>query len=79
MVKFWKTEIGKEKFYAARKTMKFWDFNVDNIVISKLVTTKTNSKYMIGYLDKEIKPVVLTVVLIMPKCLGRWWEIIRKV
>ena len=40
------------------------DVNVDNnIVISKLVKTKTNSKYCIGYLDKAIRP----LVLIMPK------------
>ena len=31
------------------KTINFWDANVDNIVISKLVKTKTNSKYLIGY------------------------------
>ena len=36
--------------------------NVDNIVISKLVKTKTNFKYLIGYLDKAIRP----LVLIMP-------------
>ena len=43
-----------------------WDVNVDNIVISKLVETKTNSKYLIGYLDKFIKP----LVLILPKMSG---------
>ena len=31
--------------------MLIWDVNVDNIVISKLVKTKNNSKYLIGYLD----------------------------
>ena len=46
-----------------KKTLKIWDVNVDNIVISKLVKTKTNSKYLIGYLDKDIRP----LVLIMPK------------
>ena len=35
--------------------IKVWDFNVDNIVISKLIETKTNSKYLIGYLDKVIR------------------------
>ena len=63
MVKFGKTEIAKEKFYAAKKPIKIWDVNVDNIVISKLVKTKTNSKYLVGYLDKDIRP----LVLIMPK------------
>ena len=46
MVKFGKTEIVKEKFYAAKKPIKIWD----NIVISKLVT---------GYLDKYVRPLVL--------------------
>ena len=45
MMKFGKTETAKEKFYAAKKPKKIWDVNVDNIVISKLVKTKTNSKY----------------------------------
>ena len=66
MVKFGKTEIAKEKFYAAKKPIKIWDVNVDNIVISKLVKTKTNSKYLIGYSDKDIRP----LILIMPKMNG---------
>ena len=40
MVKFGKTEIVKEKFNATRRPIKIWDVNVDNIVISKLVSTK---------------------------------------
>ena len=52
-----------KKFSAAKKPIKLLDVNVDNIVISKLVKTKTNSKYLIGYLDKAIRP----LVLIMPK------------
>ena len=43
-----------------------WDGNVDNIVFSKLIETKTNSKYFIGYLDKTIR----SSVLIMPKMSG---------
>ena len=65
-MKFGKTEIAKEKFYAAKKPIKIWDVNVDNIVISKLVETKTNSKYLIGYLEKDKRP----LVLIMPKMNG---------
>ena len=56
-------EIAKENFYAAKRPIKICDVNVDFIVISKLVKTKTNSKYLIGYLDKTIRP----LVLIMPK------------
>ena len=40
--------------------------NADNIVISKFVKTKTNSKYLIGYLDKAIRP----LFLIIPKMSG---------
>ena len=40
--------------------------NVDNIVISKLAKTKTNSKYLIGYLDKAVRP----LVSIMPNMSG---------
>ena len=60
------SEVAKKKFYAAKKSLKIWDVNVDNIVISKLVKTKTNSKYLIWYLDKDIRPLVLT----MPKWLN---------
>ena len=66
MVRFGEKEIAKEKFYAAKRPIKIWDVNVDNIVISKLVKTKTNSKYLIGHLGKAIK----SLVLIMPKISG---------
>ena len=59
MLRFGQTKIAKEIFYAAKKPIEMWDVNVDNIVISKLVTRKINSKYFIGYLDKDIKPLVL--------------------
>ena len=66
MVKFGKTEITKKKLYAAKKTINIWNINVDDIVISKLVKTKSNCKYLIGYLDKDIR----TLVFIMPKMSG---------
>ena len=67
MLKFGEKEIAKEEFYASKKPRKIWDVNVDNIVISKLVKTKTNSKYLIGIkFDKAIRP----LVLIMPKMSG---------
>ena len=62
MIKFGKTEIVKEKFYASKNPIKICDVNVDNIVISKLVKIKTNSKY----LDNDIRP----SVLIMSKMSG---------
>ena len=46
-----------------KKPIKIWDVHVDYIVISKLVETKNNSKHLIGYLDKVIRP----LVLILPK------------
>ena len=57
-------EIAKEKFYAAKKPIKIWDVNVEKIAISKLIKTKTNSKYLIGIkVDKAMRP----LILIMPK------------
>ena len=31
-----------------KKKKKIWDVNVNNIDVSKLIETKTNSKYLIG-------------------------------
>ena len=66
MLRFGETLVKKEEFYAGEKPIKIWDDNVDNIFISKSVETKTNSKYLIGYLDKVIRP----LVLIIPKMNG---------
>ena len=54
------------KFYGAKSQQKFGGVYVDNIVISKSVTTKNNSKYFIGYLDDAVRP----LVLILPKTSG---------
>ena len=40
MVRVGDREIAKEKFYASKRPIKIWDFNVDKIVISKLVKIK---------------------------------------
>ena len=66
MLIFGETKVIKEKFYAPKKYMKLRDVNVDNIVISRLVKTETNSKRLIRYLDKAIRP----LVLIMTKMSG---------
>ena len=66
LLRFGETKVTREKFYAAKKPLKNWDVNVDNIIISKLVKTKTSSKYFIGYIDEVIRP----LVLIMPKVSG---------
>ena len=49
-----------------QQNSKVWDVNVDKIVMSKLFKTKTNSKYLIGYSDKAVKP----LILIIPKMSG---------
>ena len=64
-MKFGETKIAKEEFNGTKKPIKIWDVNVDNIVISKLLT-KDNSKYLIGYLDELIRP----VVFLLPKIHG---------
>ena len=44
MLKFGERKVTKEKFYAGKKPIKIWDVNVDNIVISRLIETKSNSQ-----------------------------------
>ena len=66
MLRFGETKIAKEEFHAAKKPIKIWDVTVTNIVISKLIKTKANSKYLIGYLDKSIR----SLVSIMPNMSG---------
>ena len=48
MFRFGEKKVTKEKFYVAKKPIKIWYVNVDNIVISTLVKTKTSFKYYIG-------------------------------
>ena len=56
----------KRKVLCCKKTIKIGDVNVDKIIISKLVKTKTSSKYLTRCSDKAIRP----LVLIMPKMGG---------
>ena len=56
--------IEQKKNFMVQKNPNIWDVNVNNIVMSKLIETKTNSKYLIGYLDKVIKPLVLILLKI---------------
>ena len=42
-----------------KKAIKIWDINVNNVVTSKLVLKKNNSKYLVGYLDKVLRSIVL--------------------
>ena len=58
MLRFGETKVGKEKFQGAKTPINIWDVKVDNKVISKLVETKTSSKYLLGYLDKVTRPLV---------------------
>ena len=61
MLRLGETKDAKEKFYGARKPTKIWDVNVDKIVVSKLIQTRTNYKYLIRHLNKIIKPLVLVL------------------
>ena len=61
-----KKKVAKEKIYDAKKPIKIWDVDVNNIVISKFVETKNNLQPLIGYLDKIMK----LLVLLLPKMGG---------
>ena len=49
-----------------QKPIKLLDVHAGNIVISKLIQTKNNSKYLNGYLWEVRRP----LVLILPKICG---------
>ena len=66
MLRFGKTKLLKEEIYSAKKSNENFGINVTNIVILKLVKTKNKSKYLIGFLDEVIKP----LVFILPKTIG---------
>ena len=60
------TEIEKRQIIYAAKNQYTFGINIDNLVLSKLVQTKSNSEYLIGFLDKVTRP----LVLIMAKMRG---------
>ena len=62
MLRFGKTKVAKEEFYGTKKPLEIWDVNVDNTVISKLIETKNNLKYLIRYLVEVIRPLVLILL-----------------
>ena len=64
MFRLAETNIAKETFYIARNPITISDVNIDSIVISKLIKTKTNFKYLIAYLDKVLRPLVLVLTKI---------------
>ena len=47
---------------AAKGPIKIWDVNVDSKVISGLVKTKSNSKYLIWYSDEATRPLALIIL-----------------
>ena len=59
---FGKRKIVKEEFCGTKMLIEIWDFNVDNIIISKLIETKNNFKSSIGYLHKVKGPLILILL-----------------
>lgn len=54
MMRRGKTRVAKEELYGEKLPIQFWDINGDNIVISKLLETKTNYRYYL-IIKTEIK------------------------
>ena len=55
---FYEKKEGKWDFNGAKKAIKVWDIDVNNVVTSKLTERKNNSKYLLKYLDKVIGQLV---------------------
>ena len=58
----WREKSNKRKILFYTKNYIIWDVNVDDIVILKLVKTKANYRYLVGYLDEAIRPLVLIIL-----------------
>ena len=59
----WWDKSSKRRILWCKRIANIWDVDINNIAISKLVERKNNFKYLIGYLYKVIRP----LVLILPK------------
>ena len=57
----------KKYFVLQKKPIKIWDINANNIVVSKLVKTKINSRYLIG---RKFYKVIRLLVLVVLKMNG---------
>ena len=66
MLSFGESKLAKEKIYAVKQPINIWDVNVNNIIISRLIEIKTNSKYLFGYLNKVIRTLLLIFGKINP-------------
>ena len=65
-MKFGEIKAVQEEIYGGKMPIRIIRINVDNTIILKLAETKNNSKYLIGYLDDVIRP----LVLVLPKLSG---------
>ena len=48
-----------KRVLSCKKTIRTWDVDINNIVVSKLIERKNNSKYLILHLNEVIRPLVL--------------------
>ena len=69
MLRFSESKVAKEKLYGAKKTVNIWDVNVDNVVVSKLIKTKTNP-YVFDWILKMMLLLLKPVALMLLKLSG---------
>ena len=69
MLRFSESKVAKEKLYGAKKTANIWDVNVDNVVVSKLIKTKTNP-YVFDCILKMMLLLLKPVALMLLKLSG---------
>ena len=58
IVRSGQSKVSIEEFYGAEKPVMFGMLMLKNIVISNLIEIKNNSKYLMGYLDEVVRPLV---------------------
>ena len=71
MSRFDETKLPQKEIYGDKTQIKIWDVDCNNILISKLVETKNNSKYLVDLdLNSRYYLDIRSLVLIMPKLTG---------
>ena len=58
MLRSGESKVSIEEFYGAEKPIMLGMLMLKNIVISNLIEIKNNSKYLMGYLDEVVRPLV---------------------
>ena len=62
MLEVGEIKVEKEDFFGAKKHINICDVDVNSRRISGLIQVKKGLKYLIGYFDYIVKPLIVTIL-----------------